>query len=171
MKALLAVCVLLLLSLGVGCGQEGAGCQAWMPSSFQDRLGGQAPDFTLATLSDPEQKITLSETAKNHTVLIAFWATWCPSCVEEIPLLNSWNDQYTAKGLRILGVNVQEPRGRVLEFEQGHSMNYPILLDENGDVANRFGLVGLPASVMLAKGGEIIYYGFGLPENIEELIY
>ncbi len=127
----------------------------------------QAPDFTLSSVEDQQSQVTLSDLTREKSVLLVFWATWCPSCIEEIPILNAWQEQYAERGLQVLAVNVQEPRHHVLEFQKMMPLNYPSLLDADGEVASRYNLMALPSSVLLAKGGEILYYGFGLPERIE----
>ncbi|MDP3919518.1 MAG: TlpA disulfide reductase family protein [Candidatus Omnitrophota bacterium] len=141
---------------------------ACSPSS-QKNVGAQAPDFTLPLLSENSSPVTLSNVTAEQQVLLVFWATWCPSCVAEIPVLNEWNKKYASQGLKILGINIEEPRGKVLEFAEKYPMDYSILLDSDGQTAAVYGLVALPVTVMLATGGKIIYYGFGLPE-IEELM-
>lgn len=133
------------------------------------RLPSKAPDFTLAGL-DPAQKTTLSQVYKDSPVLIAFWASWCPSCTEEIPDLKKIHQEYGPKGLKILAINVQEPREDVLKFSTAAQIPYPILLDEKGEVAAKYKLDALPVCVVLAKGGEILYYGFSLPENLDALL-
>ncbi len=97
-----------------------------------------------------------------------FWASWCPSCVEEIPELKKLEAESSESGIEIVSVNVQESREDVDKFLKKKGITYRVALDEEGDVASRFGLVGLPAAVLLAKGGEILYYGFTLPENLEQ---
>ena len=136
----------------------------------QRKASATAPNFTLNFLIPQDRAITLSDIVKERPVLLVFWATWCPSCTAEIPTLNTWYEKYHSQGLEILAVNVQEPRKRITEFVKKTPMNYPSLLDENGEVAARYGLVGLPAAVFLARGGEIIYYGFGLPDNLDQLL-
>ena len=135
-----------------------------MPS--KKLLGSQAPNFILPNLSG--QKVELAKVINEKPTLLVFWATWCPTCVEEIPTLNEWAQKYPQ--LQILGINVQEAKDHVQPFAAKQGMRYSILLDQEGDVSQQYGLVGIPATVLLAKGGRIIYYGFVLPQNIEELI-
>ena len=98
-------------------------------------------------------------------------ASWCPSCVDEIPILNQWHQKYASSGaVSILGVNVLESRERIKTFLSDNSIDFPVLLDSDGETAEQYGISGLPVTVFLAKGGKILYYGFSLPENLEELI-
>ncbi|HLD69992.1 MAG TPA: TlpA disulfide reductase family protein, partial [Candidatus Omnitrophota bacterium] len=121
-------------------------------------------------LSEPAQTLTLSEAYRQSPVLLVFWATWCPPCVEEIPILNDWVEQYGRSGLQIIAVNVEESFERLVDFEKINPMAYPVLMDTEGALAPKYGLVGLPVSVYIVKGGEILYYGFGLPSHIEALM-
>lgn len=136
------------------------------PSPGERLLGNQAPDFSLPNLS--KEEVELSKLVQEKPTMLVFWATWCPTCNEEIPVLNQWVDRYP--GLQIVAVNVQESPERVRAFAKKKKIRYSILLDEEGEVAQQYGLVGIPASVLLAKGGKVIYYGFSLPQNVEPLI-
>lgn len=161
-----SLALLLLGAFFIGsCGGPGrGGCQA--PSSTGRLLGNPAPNFTLSNLAG--EAVALASFTQEKPVLLVFWATWCPACVEEVPILNEWTEAFP--GLQIVGVNVQEPRERVQAFAEKHGVRYPILLDEEAKVAHQYGLIGIPAAILIAKGGSVIYYGFSLPKNIERLI-
>ena len=161
--------VLLFLSITFflgGCGDPSGGCQAgWAPPGDQ-LLGNPAPNFALANLAG--EKVELASVVNEKPVLLVFWATWCPSCVEEVPILNEWQEKYP--GLQILGVNVEESLERVQSFAETYQVRYPLLLDSDAAVTRDYGLVGIPATVLVSKGGRVLYYGFSLPKNIEQLI-
>ena len=124
-----------------------------------------APDFKLPFLSDSSASMTLFQEIQEHPVLLVFWATWCPICVSEIPALNQFQKDTASRGLKIYGINIQEPRKKVEEFALTHPVEYPILLDESGEVSEKYKVSSLPTMILLAKGGKILYYGFHLPEN------
>lgn len=140
------------------------GLTGWASRPFQ-----KAPDFTLPGL-DGGAPYKLSEINRDKPVLLIFWASWCPSCVEEIPELNKIRRQYTSADLAVLAVNVQESREVLTEFRKKHRLDYPVLMDESGEVSVQYKIEGLPVSVLLAKGGEILYYGFSLPGNLSKLL-
>ena len=155
------------LLLGNAASQTGGGCGApWIPSSGGQLVGSPAPNFTLPDLAG--NQVELENLTNKKPTLLVFWATWCPSCVEEIPTLNDWKKRYPE--MEILGVNVEEPLERVQKFSEKVGFQYPVVLDEDGEVAQQYDLVGVPATVLIAKGGRIIYYGYTLPQNIEPLI-
>ncbi|MCB9800286.1 MAG: TlpA family protein disulfide reductase [Candidatus Omnitrophica bacterium] len=155
--------LILMAFLAMGTGGGSGGCS-------QNRLNIQAPDFTLQTLQDPNQLITLSEVNRDHPVLLIFWATWCRPCVAEIPELNRLQHEFEHTGLKIIGVNAGESRNRVADFAKDHEMNFTCLLDLKGQVISHYHVDGLPTAVLLAKGGTILYYGFQLPEDLNQLI-
>ena len=130
------------------------------------RKGTMAPDFSLVAIPSGET-VTLSKINRDHPVLLTFWATWCPNCVEEVSALKELTRQHASGELKIIGINVQEPQKRVKKFMKKHEINYMILSDESGEVASDYGISGIPASLLLAKGGEILYYGFSLPSNLD----
>ncbi len=104
-------------------------------------------------------------------VLVAFWATWCEACKEELPALNEIAKQHSSK-LEVVSINVQEEAEHVKEFLSSTNLKYPVILDESGELSDLFGVTAIPSVVLLAKGGEILYYGFRLPtlEKLEEAL-
>ena len=158
--------VLLLSFLGVNCGSPYGGCSGSRSASSGQLLGSEAPNFVLSNLKG--EKVELAQVVKEKPALLVFWATWCPTCLEEIPTLNEWAKKFPQ--LQILGINVQESMAHIKSFASKRGMKYPVLLDEQADVAEQYGLIGIPAAILVAKGGRIIYYGFSLPENVEGLI-
>ena len=133
-------------------------------------VGSKAPDFNLPSLSSPSQQIRLSEINRENPVLLVFWASWCPNCVAEIPKLNEIFETKSAKGLKMIAVNVEETRDDILEFMKKTPVKYPVLLDEHGKTANLYGLAGIPVALYLEKGGEILYYGYELPGHLDQLL-
>ncbi len=159
--------IIFALSIGLlaagGKNQGLGGCSRAEARSFQN-----TPDFTLP-LFNGGQSVALSEVYKQQPVLIVFWASWCPSCVSEVRTLNQWQELYGPRGLKILAIDVQESSEKMERFMQKHAITYPVLMDTSGEVAGRYGVNSLPTSVLLAKGGEILYYGFRLPPDIERI--
>jgi cytochrome c biogenesis protein CcmG/thiol:disulfide interchange protein DsbE len=66
------------------------------------RIGAAAPDFTV---HDSDRTVTLSQ-LKGQVVVLNFWATWCPPCVEEVPSLVQMQQRMKAKGVTVLAVSV-----------------------------------------------------------------
>lgn len=167
---LILICLLL---FAAGCGAETqGGCGKVFPSrNHSVASGSPAPDFSLPLVSEsPQQTVTLSEWIPSGPVLLVFWASWCPTCVTEVPILNEWHEKYAREGLRIIAVNVQESEKKVREFIETHPVDYPVAMDIEGEVTRRYGIIGVPVSVLIRSDGKIIYFGYSLPQNMDPLI-
>lgn len=128
----------------------------------------EAPDFTLLSASRPGARVHLKTWASGKPVLVVFWATWCPPCIKEVPVLEDWHRRYSDRFL-VLAVHVGDSREPIADFIKANGISYEVLLDEDSSTASRYGVAGLPVAVMLDPGGKILYYGFSLP-SIEDVL-
>lgn len=85
-----------------------------------------------------------------------FTTTWCPSCRELIPAYRELYQVYGERGLVMVNVNIQEPLARVREFAKNNQIPYRILLDEDGSVGMAYGVMGVPAMILINQDGELI---------------
>jgi thiol-disulfide isomerase/thioredoxin len=112
-------------------------------------IGSPAPDFSLTSLDN--QTVKLSQ-FRGTPVLINFWATWCPPCKEELPLLVKTH-QANQDRLVILGVDMAEEAGVVRDKVREVGITYPVLLDSQNEVTNRYQVRGYPTSLFVDKNG------------------
>ena len=138
--------------------------------------GFLAPDFTLATPKG--EKVTLSG-LRGKAVLINVWATWCPPCREELPTIQMFYEQYHASGLVVLGINTTnlDSPSVIMPFVNDYGLGFPILLDEVGDVSQKYEIKSLPSSYFINRDGTIAEVVIGGPmsdallrTNIEEIL-
>ncbi|MFN2137137.1 MAG: TlpA family protein disulfide reductase [Candidatus Promineifilaceae bacterium] len=107
-----------------------------------------APAFTLTSLTG--ESVSLSD-YQGEWVIINFWATWCPPCVDEMPYLQSLSD----RGLNIVGVNAFEPAEDVDQFITEYSIKFPILMDPDINTILDYQARALPRTVIVAPDGTI----------------
>ena len=91
-------------------------------------------------------------------MVVDFWATWCKPCVKSLPELQKIHREFKASGLVVLAVNEDGPRSlsKVAPFAKSQGLSLPVLLDEKGDVLNKYQASGLPTTVLINREGEIV---------------
>lgn len=121
----------------------------------------QAPPLIGQTLDD--RTLTL-EQFRGKPVLVTFWATTCPSCIEEMPHLIELYQELHPKGLEIIGVAMSyDSPDRVRAMVQQRQIPYPIVLDSQEHIARAFDNVQLtPTTVLISPDGGIVQYRLGL---------
>ncbi|RLK46531.1 peroxiredoxin [Alkalispirillum mobile] len=142
---------LLFVVVVLGAALAGAlGYQAWEDSRPETR-----PELTLPDLQDRERSLAEWD---GKLIALNFWATWCPPCVEEMPLFQALQDEYGDQGLQFIGVAVDRPDA-VAEFIEEHDIRYPILygrqaaMSAGQDFGNQAGT--LPWTVIIDQQGHI----------------
>lgn len=118
------------------------------------RLGQPAPDFKLKTLADTMVALAA---LKGRPVVINFWASWCPPCRLEMPLLIAAYREHREQGLEVLAVNLtdQEHAKDIRRFVAEFAMPFPVALDQKGKVRGRYGLIALPTTVFVGSDGNV----------------
>ncbi len=112
----------------------------------------QATSFSLTGVDSVQYNL---EDYRGKIVLLHFWADWCPHCRKEFSKLQQAHDELNSKGLRILAVNVGQGREHVLELKQEYRLTIPLLLDDKKEVAEKYGVTGLPTSFFIDSKGKI----------------
>lgn len=120
--------------------------------SVEAKEGALAPDFLLEELNGGE--IRLSD-YRGQPVVLNFWATWCRPCRTEMPQFVAAYDRYRNQGLVIIGLNMQEGKAVVKPFADDFGMEFPIAIDRDGEVGDRYRLLGLPTTFFIDREGVI----------------
>lgn len=101
---------------------------------------------------------------KGKPVLVTFWATDCPGCIEEIPHLIKLHQQFSSQGLSIIAVAMDyDPPNQVLAMSAAKQLPYAVALDPTGGLAQSFGNVQLtPTTFLIDKTGNIVLQKTGV---------
>jgi peroxiredoxin len=121
-------------------------------------VGGPAPEIALKDLQGHEVKLA---DLRDKVVLLNFWATWCKPCKEEMPAMQAAYDKLHGQGLVVLAVNELEDTDKVIEHIRAYRHTFPVVMDHDNHVANRYGVVGLPASFLIDRQGIVRERIFG----------
>ena len=116
-------------------------------------VGSPVKDFDLPVLNGKSEDASraLSE-SRGKPVVVNFWATWCGPCKQEMPLLQSYSEKYADK-LVILGVDYNEDDAVVSQFIQERAINFPILMDRSGTVADQYFVKNFPTTFFIDGDG------------------
>ena len=132
-----------------------------------------APDFTLTTFKG--KTLSLAD-FRGRPIVINFWASWCPPCREEAPLLERTWRAYMNRGVIFIGVDIQDRKEDALNYIREFDITYPNGPDPTGEIAIDYGVSGLPVTFFVSKKGEIIRRWVGalkrqkLVSSIEEIM-
>ena len=92
---------------------------------------------------------------KGQVVILNFWATWCPPCIEEMPSLQWLSDQSGSNQV-VLAVNVKESSQRAQRFMQSMDLTLPCLSDRRGEWSKRLGITTLPTTLLISADARTI---------------
>jgi peroxiredoxin len=134
--------ILLLLSL----------CGASITPTLAADAYQQAADFTLPARDGGQ--LQLSD-LQGQVVMINFWATWCGPCRQEMPLLEQIQAKYEPLGFTVLGVNVEPDSAAAIEWLRNTPVTFPVLFDVRNEVAEEFGVQGMPSTVFVDRDGRV----------------
>jgi cytochrome c biogenesis protein CcmG/thiol:disulfide interchange protein DsbE len=132
-----------------------------------------APDFTLTSFEGA--KISLAD-LRGKPVVINFWASWCPPCKIEAPLIERVWRAYKNRGPVFLGVNIQDREEDALNYIREFDITYPNGPDPTGEISIDYGVSGLPVTFFVSKNGDIVRRWVGAIEksvlirSIEEIM-
>ena len=101
------------------------------------------------------------EDVRGKVVLVNFWATWCAECRPEMPAFERLHRELGSRGLAVVGVNAREPAPVVRRYASELGLTFPLVLDPDGVLNTRYGVVGLPATFVVARDGRAVAFAVG----------
>jgi thiol-disulfide isomerase/thioredoxin len=139
-------------------------------------LGQRAPELsgldngTPVQLSDLDGQVVTLASLKGHPVWINFWATWCPPCQRETPVLRDTFKAHQTEGLVLLAIDVQEPADSVRQYATKYGLTYRVGLDVTGAIFRAYRIYGLPSQYFIDRDGVIRgrYFGPLTPDLAEQ---
>lgn len=127
-------------------------------------------DFKLKDIDN--KRISWSQVKGEQVTVIDFWATWCKPCIKSIPKLISIYDDFSDKGVVVLGINVDNPgnSAKVKPFVHNMGISYPVLLDVNSEVMASLNVSLLPTLLLVNVKDQVVYRHQGYRSGDEKII-
>jgi thiol-disulfide isomerase/thioredoxin len=127
------------------------------------RPGDRPPEFEVALadgstyqLTDLDGKPVRLADLKGRAVWINFWASWCPPCQSETPILRAMAERYADRGLVVLGISVQETNpADIRAYAERYELGYTIAPDLSGHIFRLYRPPGLPTQIFVGPEGTI----------------
>jgi len=113
------------------------------------RIGNAAPDFTV---QDTDRSISLHD-LRGKVVILNFWATWCPPCVEEMPSLSQLHAKLQDRGVEVLGVSVDLDDDKYHRFLQDHRVSLTTVRDPDQKTTALYGTFKFPETYIIDRRG------------------
>jgi peroxiredoxin len=114
-------------------------------------IGTAAKDFSLTLDGRPAKLSDL----RGKTVVLNFWATWCPPCVEEMPSLNNLHTLLSPQGGMVLGISVDDNQDAYDRFLLEHNIRFPTYRDPSKGISSSYGTFMYPETYIIDPRGRI----------------
>jgi cytochrome c biogenesis protein CcmG, thiol:disulfide interchange protein DsbE len=149
--AVIAAAALFLAVLVYGVSSQGRDTS--IDQALSDGKRVAAPLASLQVLGG-EGKRSLAE-FDGKVVVLNFWASWCPPCVDELPLLERTQRRLETRDATVLGINYKDIPEDALDFTRRFKLTYPNLRDRDGEYAQRYGARAFPETFVIDRRGRI----------------
>lgn len=125
---------------------------------IQAKVPTAAKAFTVPSLRG--QALSLAD-FKEHVVLLNFWATWCPPCREEMPSMERLYQRYRGRPFTIVAISIDKNVAAVAPFVGTYRLTFPVGLDPQSEVADKYGIRALPTSYLIDRTGSVVAVALG----------
>ncbi|MDR0901611.1 MAG: TlpA family protein disulfide reductase [Opitutaceae bacterium] len=158
-------------------GTKTAGTADEIIASLEERKAAQArkdalkpgvefPDFAVKDTTGAALSVGKY---KGRVVLVDFWATWCPPCLEELPRVLAAYQKYNGKGFEVIGISLDQDDATLAKFMEARKLPWPQHRDAKGELAEKYGAMLIPATFLIDREGRVAATDLRGPELEEQL--
>ncbi len=152
-------------------GQVNRGFSSALPTPIPDLAAGgnPAPRFTAQSVDG--RTVSLAD-YRGQVVIVNFWTTWCPACVDELPVLQDVHRRYAGQGVVVLAVDIGESQADVQRYLDANDLDVTVLLDSSEQIAAVYGIRSIPTTYIVDSQGETdaVHYGSASAAQLDQYI-
>lgn len=115
-------------------------------------------------------KTTLSS-FRGEVVVVNFWASWCPPCRKELPIMDGWHAKWTGRGGRVVAISIDKEIHKARRFAEEANLSMTILHDDPSGLARTLDLPSLPCTFLLDRDGNVVQMIRGSSEEDLEALH
>jgi peroxiredoxin len=116
-------------------------------------VGDSAPSFAVTT--ENGQRISRSEFG-GKLLVVNFWATWCPPCIEEMPSLNQFASSMSKEGVVVLGISIDRSEQAYKNFLQRNQLSFSVARDPEENISSSYGTFKWPETYVINRDGKVV---------------
>lgn len=94
---------------------------------------------------------------RGQVIYLDFWASWCGPCNQSFPWMETLQQEFGARGFKVIAVNVDEDAEAFEAFMQQHRPSFTVVTDPDGQLASHYQLIGMPSSFIIGRDGQVKY--------------
>ena len=136
-----------------------------------------APEWTLPAIQNSDGELSMSD-FRGQITYVDFWASWCGPCRLSLPALNQLKNQFKDRPVQFLAVSIDVVEEDAWDFLSRYSVDYPVVIDTNGDIARLFEVNGMPSGFLVDADGMVreVHVGYKrgdelkLAESIKKML-
>ena len=113
-----------------------------------------APNWTLPAIQNSDGQLSMSD-FRGQITYVDFWASWCGPCRLSLPALNQLKDQFKDRPVQFLAVSIDVVEEDAWDFLSRYSVDYPVVIDTDGDIAKLFEVNGMPSGFLVDADGMV----------------
>ena len=145
----------------------GVQCMLFASTAGAELVKGEAPNFTLKSLRGNNLK--LSE-RRGEVIMLNFWASWCDSCKQGMPVLNDIYLRYRDEGFTLLSINIDKDPEKAKKVLRELQVSFPVLMDTTHEVSEKYEVEEMPSTYLIDRDGNLRYTYRGFPGGFDDVL-
>ena len=150
------LCIVCLMVMSIACSPA---------TGVSNDTGSLAANFSATDING--NPVALVDYLGKKSILLVFFADWCPPCRREIPQLIAIHNTYAERGLQVVAVSLDNARSILPDFIERNNINYTVWHDTNKTAAQVYEVVGIPTNILIDQEGTIVFRAHHVPSSKE----